>query len=92
MSGAGDAPAPSGKAELRVVGTTVARETDALLERLATTVGRRAPRILQVGSRTLVADRNVRNWRSLVHKRIERARFVGIELEAGRHADHMIDI
>ena len=92
MSGAGDAPAPSGKAELRVVGTTVARETDALLERLANTVGRRAPRILQVGSRTLVADRNVRNWRSLVHRRLERARFVGIDLEAGSNVDHVLDI
>ena len=52
--------------ELRIVGTTVAREIDLLLDRVAQSVGRRAPRVLQVGSRTLVADRNVRNWRNLV--------------------------
>ncbi len=92
MSGAADAPAPTGKAELRVVGTTVTRETDLLLDRLATASGRRAPRVLQVGSRTLVADRNVRNWRSLVQKRFERARFVGIDLEAGSNVDHVLDI
>ena len=64
--GASPAQAPG---ELRVVGTTVAREVELLLDRVAETVGRRAPRVLQVGSRPLVADRNERNWRSLVGKR-----------------------
>ena len=66
MSGAGDASPSESKAELRVVGTSVTHETEALLDRLAASVGRRTPRVLQVGSRTSVADRNVRNWRSLV--------------------------
>ena len=92
MSGADDARASAGKAELRVVGTTVTRETDALLDRLAESLGRRAPRVLQVGSRSLVAERNVRNWRNLVQKRFERARFVGLDLEAGTNVDHVLDI
>ncbi len=92
MSGAGDASAGLGKAELRVVGTTVARETEVLFDRLAAGLGRRVPRVLQVGSRTLVADRNVRNWRHLVQKRFERARFTGIDLEDGTNVDHVLDI
>ena len=41
MSAVGDGPAPAGKAELRVVGTSVSRETDAVLDRLAQEVVRR---------------------------------------------------
>ena len=56
-------------------------------------VGRRAPRVLQVGSRTLVSDRNERNWRSLVAKRFgSRAAFVGIDLLEGSNVDHVLDI
>ena len=91
MSAAGDASAAT-KAELRVVGTTVSAEVEALFERLSHGLGRRAPRVLQVGSRSLVAERNVRNWRSLVMKRFERARFVGVDLEAGPNVDHVLDI
>jgi SAM-dependent methyltransferase len=93
MSPAGDASSLGSKAELRVVGTSVAHETEALLDRLAAAVGRRAPRVLQVGSRTLVSDRNVRNWRNLVTKRFGgRARFVGIDLVEGTNVDRVLDI
>ena len=70
--------------ELRVIGTSVTREIDLLLDRLAQSVGKRAPRVLQVGSRTLVSDRNVRNWRKLVANRFgATARFVGLDLLEG---------
>jgi len=90
--------APSGQAaertaELRVVGTSVAREVELLLDRLAQAVGRRSPRVLQVGSRTLVSDRNERNWRGLLLKRFGRkVRFVGIDLLAGSNVDRVLDI
>lgn len=93
MSAAGDAPPPQGKAELRIVGTSVSHEIDALFDRVAASLGRRAPRVLQVGSRTLVADRNVLKWRSLVAKRFGgRGRFVGMDLEDGANVDRVLDI
>src|SRR5260370_6306411 len=93
MKPAGDASPAEPKGELRVVGTSVTREVELLLERVAQGVGRRAPRVLQVGSRTLVSDRNERNWRSLVAKRFgRRAAFVGIDLLAGSNVDHVLDI
>jgi SAM-dependent methyltransferase len=92
VTAAGDA-APESKGELRVVGTSVGHETEALLDRLAASLGRRAPRVLQVGSRTSVADRNVRNWRSLVSKRFGgRARFIGLDLLEGANVDRVLDI
>ncbi len=64
-----------------------------MLERVAQAVGKRAPRVLQVGSRTLVSDRNERNWRSLVAKRFgSRAAFVGVDLLEGSNVDHVLDI
>jgi SAM-dependent methyltransferase len=93
MKPAGDASPAEPKGELRVVGTSVSREVELLLDHLAGTVGRRAPRILQVGSRSLVSDRNERNWRSLVAKRFgSRAVFVGIDLLAGSNVDRVVDI
>ena len=93
MKPAGDASSAEPKGELRVVGTSVTREVELLLERVAQAVGRRAPRVLQVGSRTLVSDRNERNWRSLVAKRFgSRAAFVGIDLLEGSNVDHVLDI
>src|SRR5260370_3138182 len=81
------------KGEIRVVRKSVTREVELLLERVAQGVGRRAPRVLQVGSRSLVSDRNERNWRSLVAKRFgRRAAFVGIDLLAGSNVDHVLDI
>jgi SAM-dependent methyltransferase len=88
----GVAPADS-KAELRVVGTTVRREIELLLDAVEREVGRRAPRVLQVGSRVAMADRNERNWRSLLERRFAgRAQFVGIDLLAGSNVDHVLDI
>ena len=93
MKPAGDASPAEPKGELRVVGTSVTREVELLLDRVAQGVGRRAPRVLQVGSRTLVSDRNERNWRSLVAKRFgSRAAFVGIDLLDGSNVDHVLDI
>jgi len=91
---AADGGAPSqAKGELRVVGTTVGREVELLLDRVAEAVGRRVPRVLQVGSRPLVSDRNERNWRSLVTKRFgRRAAFIGIDLLEGSNVDHVLDI
>jgi SAM-dependent methyltransferase len=93
MTPAGDASSAEPKGELRVVGTSVTREVELLLERVAQAAGKRAPRVLQVGSRALVSDRNERNWRSLVAKRFgSRAAFVGIDLLEGSNVDHVLDI
>lgn len=93
MTAAGDAPPSPRKGELHIVGTTVGREVERLLDKVAEAVGRRVPRILQVGSRGSVSDRNELNWRSLTAKRFDgRARFVGIDLLAGSDVDHQLDI
>ncbi len=93
MTTAGDAPSPPRKGELHIVGTTVGREIERLLDKVAEAAGRRLPRVLQIGSRGSVSDRNELNWRSLVAKRFEdRARFVGIDLLAGPDVDHQFDI
>lgn len=93
MSRAGAAAPADHKGELRVVGTTVTREIDLLLERLATSVGRRNPRVLQIGSRTHLSDRNERNWRALIAKRFaSRAKFIGVDLLEGPNVDVVLDI
>src|SRR4029453_4487929 len=93
MNSAGDASPSESKAELRIVRTPVTRATEARFERVTASLGRRAPRVLQVGSRTLVSDRNVLNWRSLVSKRFGgRGRFLGMDLEDGANVDRVLDI
>lgn len=93
MSKAGDASPSEHRAELRVVGTSVTREIELLLDRVAQAVGRRAPRVLQVGARTLLSERNVRNWRGLIGKRFgPKARFVGLDLFEGSNVDCVADI
>ncbi|HZY53673.1 MAG TPA: methyltransferase domain-containing protein [Reyranella sp.] len=93
MTAAGDAPPLPRKGELHIVGTTVGREIERLLDRVAEAAGRRIPRILQVGSRGSVSDRNELNWRSLIARRFEgRARFVGIDLLTGPDVDQQLDI
>jgi SAM-dependent methyltransferase len=93
MTAAGDAPPSPRKGELHIVGTTVGREVERLLDKVADATGRRVPRILQVGSRGSVSDRNELNWRSLVAKRFDgRVRFAGIDLLAGPNVDHQLDI
>jgi len=68
MAGGGATPGEQRPGELRVVGTSVAREIDLVLDRVAQSVGKRAPRILQVGSRTLVADRASADYYEAVAK------------------------
>jgi SAM-dependent methyltransferase len=93
MTVADDAPLPPRKGELHIVGTTVGREVERLLDKVAESAGRRIPRILQIGSRGSVSDRNELNWRSLIAKRFDaRARFVGIDLLAGLNVDRQFDI
>jgi SAM-dependent methyltransferase len=89
-AGAAAQPAPSG--ELRVVGTSVTRETELLLERVTQAAGKRTVRILQIGSRTNLADRNERNWRSLAAKRFKRVEFVGVDIADGPNVDARLDI
>jgi len=84
---------PDRRGELRIVGTSVAREVEQLLDRLAASVGRKPPRVLQVGSRSSLLDRNERNWRHLIEKRFgTRSMFVGIDLIAGDNVDQVLDI
>jgi SAM-dependent methyltransferase len=93
MTAAGGASPSNHKGELRVVGTSVTREVELLLDRVASSLGKRPPRVLQVGSRSLVSDRNERNWRSLITKRFgERSTFIGIDLLEGSNVDCVLDI
>jgi hypothetical protein len=86
-------PRSEHKSELRVVGTSVSRELELLLDRLTQAVGRRPPRILQVGSRPSVSDRNERNWRGLLAKHFGgAAEFTGIDLVDGNNVDQVLDI
>lgn len=92
-AGASSGPGRNPKGELRVVGTSVAREVELLLDRLAEVVGKRTPRVLQVGSRPSVSDRNERNWRALLAKRFSSGtEFVGIDLLDGANVDRVLDI
>jgi len=78
---------------MRVIGTSVSREVELLFERLSASLGRRAPRVLQVGSRALVSDRNERNWRGLITRRFgRRATFIGIDLLEGSNVDKVLDV
>lgn len=92
MTSGGGISASESRGELRVVGTSVTREIELVLDRVAASAGKRAPRVLQVGSRTLVSDRNVRNWRGLVAKRWPKAKFVGLDLLEGSNVDCVADI
>lgn len=93
MTAAGDAPPPPRKGELHIVGTTVGREVERLLDKVAEAAGRRVPRVLQIGSRSSVSDRNELNWRALIAARFgDRVRFVGIDLLAGPNVDRQLDI
>ena len=93
MSADDDASSAQGKAELRVVGTSVSLQIENLLGRVAKAAGRRRPRVLQIGARSSVADRNEPNWRNLAAKHFDgRAQFVGIDLRDGPNVDHVLDI
>lgn len=93
MTGAGAVPPLPRKGELRIVGTTVTREIGSLFDRVAQTADRRAARVLQIGSRRSVSDRNERNWRALATERLgPRTRFTGVDLVAGDNVDRQLDI
>jgi SAM-dependent methyltransferase len=93
MTARGDGGSSEPRMELRVVGSSVGREVELLLDRLAAKVGRRAPRVLQVGSRAALSDRNELNWRGLIAKRFgKRARFIGFDLFEGANVDTVGDI
>jgi SAM-dependent methyltransferase len=93
MTAAGGASPSNHKGELRVVGTSVTREVELLLDRVGKTLGKRVPRVLQVGSRSLVSDRNERNWRNLVVRRFgEHVKFTGVDLLEGSNVDSVLDI
>jgi len=93
MTAADGASPPPRRGELRIVGTSFSREVERLLDAVAEAVGRRAPRVLQVGSRGSVSDRNEPNWRGLIAKRFgPRAEFVGIDLVEGANVDRRLDI
>lgn len=93
MTAAGDVPPLPRKGELHIVGTTIGREIERLLDAVAEATRRRPPQILQIGSRKSVADRNELNWRNLITRRFgPRARFVGIDLRDGDNVDHRLDI
>lgn len=94
MTGRGNAALPAAaRAELKVVGTSVSREVERIFDQVAGLCGGRAPRVLQVGSRSTVSDRNERNWRGLVAKRFgASADFVGLDVQAGPNVDLVLDI
>lgn len=92
-AGSSPAAAQDSPGPLRVVGTSVGREIELLFDRLAAATGRRAPRVLQVGARSSMSDRNERNWRGLVTKRFDgRVTFVGADLLEGLNVDAVVDI
>ncbi|MBV8392493.1 MAG: methyltransferase domain-containing protein [Alphaproteobacteria bacterium] len=93
MSEAAPQPAARPAGELKVIGTSVTREIDLMFDRLDGSLSQRPPVVLQVGSRTLMADRNERNWRGLIARRFgARAEFLGIDLEPGSNVDCVADI
>jgi SAM-dependent methyltransferase len=92
VTGAGGAPRAPRAGELRIVGTTVAHEIERLFDWAAEGAGCRPLRVLQVGSRQSVSDRNERNWRSLVSRRFGNAVFVGVDLQDGDNVDRRLDI
>ncbi|SKA05805.1 Methyltransferase domain-containing protein [Enhydrobacter aerosaccus] len=71
----------------------MAREVERVLELLGQAVGRGGPRVLQIGARTSVSDRNELNWRALLHKRFgDGLEFIGVDLVSGSNVDRILDI
>jgi SAM-dependent methyltransferase len=74
--------------QLRIVGTAATREIDTMLGAVAATTGRRQAHVLQVGARSHPAERGEYNWRHLVADKFgKRARFVGVDDNAGANVD-----
>lgn len=80
-------------AQIKVVGTSAAREIDALLDAVGAACARRPVSVLQVGARIAPVNKAERNWRHLVEARFgARARFTGLDIEAGDNVDVVFDI
>jgi SAM-dependent methyltransferase len=80
-------------AQIKVVGTSAAREIDKLLDAVAVTRPSGPVSVLQVGARIAPANKAERNWRHLVEAKYgPRARFVGMDVAAGDNVDLVSDI
>lgn len=74
--------------QLRIVGTAATREIAAMLDAVAAATGRKKVHVLQVGARRHPAERGEHNWRHLVEDKFgKRARFTGVDSEAGANVD-----
>ncbi|TWT02631.1 methyltransferase domain-containing protein [Reyranella sp. CPCC 100927] len=80
-------------AQIKVVGTSAAREVDELLDTVAGNRRTGPLSVLQVGARIAPVNKAERNWRHLVDTKYgKRARFVGLDIEAGDNVDLVFDI
>ena len=80
-------------AQIKVVGTSAAREVDGLLDIVAGTRRSGPVSVLHVGARVAPVNKAERNWRHLVEAKYgKRARFVGLDIEAGDNVDVVSDI
>jgi SAM-dependent methyltransferase len=80
-------------AQIRVTGTSAAREIDQLLDAIGARCGSRPVSVLQVGARIAPANKAERNWRHLAAAKYgERARFTGLDIAAGDNVDLVFDI
>lgn len=80
-------------AQIKVVGTSAAHEIDRLLDAIQAARGSRPVSVLQVGARIAPINKAQGNWRHRIEARFgTRARFVGLDIEAGDNVDLVLDI
>lgn len=80
-------------AQIKVVGTSAAHEIDRLLAAVDAACKPRPVSVLQVGARIAPINKAQRNWRHQVEARYgARARFIGLDIEAGDNVDLVFDI
>src|SRR5215510_1538080 len=80
-------------AQIKVVGTSAVREVEKLLDAVDAACPARPISVLQVGSRIAPVNKAERNWRHLVEAKYgTRARFTGLDIEAGDNVDLVLDI
>jgi SAM-dependent methyltransferase len=85
--------AMGGAAQIKVTGTSAAREIDLLLDAVDAACPGRPLSVLQVGARIAPVNKAERNWRNLVATKFgARARFTGLDIEAGDNVDLVSDI
>ncbi len=79
--------------QLKIVGVVASREVTAVLDRVEAAVDGKKVNVLQVDARVDMTQRAERNWRHLVDGKFgARARFVGLDIEAGANVDVVGDI